>query len=182
MSDPELNPFAPPVHDAPPLASAGADANGVVRTGPNQIYVPRGQLLPGRCLVCNEPASRRMPQTLAWHPRWVYLLICVGALLYLVAALVTRKKMLLELPACETHGARRNWGRVGAIASALLGLVLLFTVDQSALQVLVGLVCLVVVPIAALYATTLIRVVHMTDEGGWFRVGEPYAASLPSAD
>src|SRR4051794_37594891 len=102
----EFNPYAPPeaevVH-----APSGRDEGGVWRDGLLLVMSKDGEL-PDRCLKCNLPAHGwRLKRNLSWHPQGWYLLILLHVLVYVIAALIVRKKATIMVPLCECHRRRR---------------------------------------------------------------------------
>ncbi len=67
-------------------------------------YEAGGNDFPRMCMRCGEPADRDVPQTFSWMPGWVNVLILVGLLPWIVAALVLRKTMRVVAPMCRRHG------------------------------------------------------------------------------
>jgi hypothetical protein len=77
------------------------------------LAMRKGGQFPHRCIKCNEPAvapGRR--QKLSWHPPGWYLLIFLAVLLYVIVALIVRKKAVVEVGLCERHQKRVLWGRI----------------------------------------------------------------------
>ena len=105
--------------------------------------------LPDRCVVCNEQASKRIARTLYWSPAawrlfcWVapVALLVAGSTLRIpilllsfwptvivlgIANYLVRKKVKLDLGACERHRRLRNLLQALSIAT-LLAAVLVFS-------------------------------------------------------
>ena len=66
-----------------------------------------GEYFPRLCMRCGQPADCDVPQTFAWMPAWVHVLLFVGLAPWLIVALVTRKTMRIVAPMCEAH--RGHW-------------------------------------------------------------------------
>jgi len=88
-------------------------------------------VLPPRCFKCNEPATGTpLRRKLYWnHPALLLLilvgiLIRIGILLYIIVAIITRKRAKVDIQLCDRHRAvRRNFillGWIGAFASMAL--------------------------------------------------------------
>jgi hypothetical protein len=95
------------------------------RSGLNLVVV-NGVVLSNRCVKCNAPTTGAgLLRKLNWHSRVFYLLVLVNLLIYLLVALVARKRGKVTIHLCEPHLAlrrRRIW-----LASGLFGVaVLLF--------------------------------------------------------
>jgi hypothetical protein len=72
------------------------------------VMTPEAQL-PDRCVKCNAPAAgRRLKRRLYWHHPAVYLLILCSLLIYVIVAIVIRKRAVIDIGLCERHFARRK--------------------------------------------------------------------------
>ncbi len=122
-----LNPYAPPQSNVQSTEAPGIfgmfHGSGVWRTG-DLLVMQKGAVLPNRCLVCNQPASVQLPKKLYWHTPWLYVLILLNILIYLIAALVARKKAEVVLPLCNEHAEKRKRaatiGGMGMLFAVLL--------------------------------------------------------------
>src|SRR5262245_50409406 len=79
------------------------------RNGTRVVMRP-GCALPPRCVKCNEPALQPMaPRKLTWHhPAWWLVLILFNIVVYLIVALVVRKKAQVTFGVCARHRRRRR--------------------------------------------------------------------------
>lgn len=72
-----------------------------------KIRIPRreagGESFPRLCMKCGQEADCDVPQTFAWMPSWVHILILLGLLPWLICCLVTRKTMRVVAPMCARH-------------------------------------------------------------------------------
>jgi hypothetical protein len=62
--------------------------------------------LPMVCMRCGEPATVLKSKNMSWYPRWIVVLILLGApglIIMLILALVMRKRARLQAPFCEQH-------------------------------------------------------------------------------
>ena len=108
-------------------------ADNVWRNGPYLVLRKTGYVLPDRCVICNQPANgRRLRFTLYDQPTVVQrlgLLICSGALLYLLIFFMFVTKVRVRLGFCELHrdyeAKRRRiarmlfWLAIGTIVGAI---------------------------------------------------------------
>ncbi len=86
----------------------------------------KGASLPDRCIKCNGPIEgRRIAKNLYWHPPWVYLLILVNLLVYVIVALLIRKKAPIVVPICDRHQRHRLIAILCSWLMAIGGLVLI---------------------------------------------------------
>lgn len=74
----------------------------------NKLVVGRDAQLPDRCVKCNAPAGNRLVKKMYWHPQWYFLLLCLGAIFYIIAALIVRKQATVVIGLCDTHFKKRK--------------------------------------------------------------------------
>lgn len=118
MVDAQHNPYAAPKAR---LEVAFDDTQGLWRDGKILVCL-RDAEFPARCVKCNDPAGPPPARyKLAWHnPLW-YLLIFVYILIYIIAALIVRKRAQIHVGLCDKHKRRRvlgrsiGWGGLAAI-------------------------------------------------------------------
>ena len=110
----ELDPIVPDCDECGrPVGSRPLDRAG------DRFTVWRGVDLPPFCVRCGAPARDvRWKRTYYWHEPFLYLLILAGFVVYVIVALVLRKRFELEVPMCEAHWLRR--GKLQKVAVALL--------------------------------------------------------------
>ncbi len=143
-------------------------------------YEVEEDLLPSSCMCCGEDASVHKTKTFAWHPQWVLVLILVGVLFYVVAALILTRRMTVRVPLCERHRNHfllRAWLAYGGLGLlllvAVLAIALLASADRGASGealgftvcgggALLGLVWLIAL---AIMQQAGIRPVEITDRG-----------------
>lgn len=65
--------------------------------------------LPRVCVCCGEPATTTVTRKFAWHPFWVWLLLPVGLLPLIIVAIMTTKRMTVQIPFCESHEDHWSW-------------------------------------------------------------------------
>jgi hypothetical protein len=87
----------------------GSEA-GICREGRYLVIPARGASLPARCVVCNQATDRRAQRKLYWHPSGYYLLILISVVIYVIVAVIVRKRAYFELGICEQHAIRRRLG------------------------------------------------------------------------
>ena len=97
----------------------GGRSGGAWREG-KLMVASKGAMLPDRCVKCNTPANGlKLTRKLYWHPPAYYLLICAGALFYVIVALIVRKTTTIDFGICLQHKNKRK--RNLAIAWILVG-------------------------------------------------------------
>ena len=184
-----VNPYAAPRAAASDPASSAEPAGGGFWDDGRALVVHRQARLPDRCLRCNAPASRRLRKTLHWHhPAW-YLLILLHVFVYVVAALIVRKRLSTELPLCETHWRRRVVGLViGWVGSlTFLGLMFLGFALASAQEgsegwLAVGLLSVLGWVSSLIVGGALATVAKPTrigDTHAWLKVGRAFRRACP---
>src|SRR4051794_21611027 len=62
-----------------------------------------GKYFPRLCKRCGQPADVDVPQTFAWMPGWVHILILVGLVPWFVVCFVMRRTMDVVAPMCLEH-------------------------------------------------------------------------------
>lgn len=114
------NPYAPSRASLAGAAVAPSDGGGTWREGPVLVLAPDAAL-PPRCVRCNEPAEEpTRSRKVYWHSPWIYLLIVVNLLIYIVVALIARKRAVVAPGLCGVHKKRRRIG-IGIAWALLLG-------------------------------------------------------------
>jgi hypothetical protein len=153
---------------------------GAVWRSKKDFVIRLGGEMPDVCIRCNEPAGGyRLKRELSWHSGWLYLLLLAGVLIYVIVALVVRKKAVVNVGLCQTHRAQRRNGILVSLATAVVGLALAFSVTNGYL-VLLG----VLMFFGGIIASPLMaRIVHATRiDSQYVRLrgaGEPFLATLP---
>jgi hypothetical protein len=98
-------------------------ASGIWRMDKKLVTVSETPF-PDRCVKCNAPANGyRLKRNLSWHhPAYFLLLLLLCSwLIYLIVALIVRKKALLYIGLCDEHRAIRKraliigWSGLGAV-------------------------------------------------------------------
>jgi hypothetical protein len=124
--DPDFNPYVAPKagvsHPAARPDGDGRDAR--VWAEGNVLVLMQGAPLPDRCVKCNAPADGyRLRRNLSWHsPIWYLVFFLISPIVYVIAALIVRKKATVYVPLCETHLGKRNRALVVGWLGTLAGL------------------------------------------------------------
>jgi hypothetical protein len=73
-----------------------------------KFVVPRDAILPSLCIKCgNAPTEPWLKKSYSWHNPLVYLLL-ISPVVYLIVALIVRKKIKLAVPLCSAHRSIRK--------------------------------------------------------------------------
>ena len=145
----EFNPYRPP--EAPVqhfFGSEQGDGEVVWRDGKAVVAV-RNCAFPQRCVKCNAPVAKAgvRQRNFYWHTPWLYLLILPSILIYVIVAVMARKKSSHDIALCAQHLRRRrifiaigwSWPLAPLFGSLLfddMGIV--FGVFASLILILVG--------------------------------------------
>lgn len=178
MNQPPPNPYAPPRFESD-LAVMPAAGQGLRREGDLAVIPVQGAIFPPRCVVCNAPAEKRMRRKLYWHPPAIYALLCLGALFYVIGALIVRKKAEFEIGVCGEHAARRRNGLLIGWLGAPLGLILAVAlVEQSPALIGLGLLVFLGALVAAILMVQLVTAKRIDERQAWLKVGRPFLDSI----
>jgi len=191
-----VNPYAPPRSDlqstpaAVPQPEHLFNVGGVWRTG-DLLVMQKGTTLPNRCLVCNQPAAVQYPKKMYWHHPGLYILVLLSLPIYVIAALIARKKADVVLPLCAEHAEKRKKASTTANLMMVFGLVLMFgscfALDSDnggtfAIILGVGFLVLLVGAIVLSAGANPIIPKKIDDYYVWLRkVSSSYLAALPPA-
>ena len=162
------NPYA-----APKAALEDRAGAGYWRDGKHAVVTPGGAL-PPRCIRCNEPAVQPMKtHKLSWHHGGWYLLILVNILIYVIVALIVRKRAQVTYGLCAQHHKRRR------LFSAIGWIGFFLGCAAIAVDPLFGMIMAVVAILVGVFGSRLAYPTLITKEevrlGG---CGEAFLASL----
>jgi hypothetical protein len=134
-----------------------------------------GEDFPRLCMCCGQPAECDVPQTFAWMPGWVHILILFGLAPWLIVALITRKTMRIVAPMCTQHAGhwhvRKLYVWLGLLFWIVYGFALIIFGDElpESAQgpmilggILGGLIWLIS---AAIFANGAIKAAEIRDRG-----------------
>lgn len=99
----------------------GVGAPYLSPNGTDRFVVPRGAVLPARCVKCaSTPTEPWLQKTFRWHSPALVCLLFLGMWPYLIVAAIVQKKIRLAVPLCDSCKARRK-------SRILIGVALLVT-------------------------------------------------------
>jgi uncharacterized protein DUF4339 len=146
------------------------------------LVMKKGSGLPDACVKCNAPAQHRLKRKLYWHHPAVFLLILLSLLIYVIVALIIRKRADVEIGLCDRHAANRKRDVILSWSLVLLGLGLIIAAVSIA-NGWVGLAGGLVLVGALVYAAVKTPVVSATKidaEYVWLRgVSRDYLQAFP---
>lgn len=173
----DFNPYAPPSDDvAEPGRPLGAADDGGLWRERFLLVMDKTATLPvDRCIVCHAPASGRpLRRKLFWHTPWWYLLILFNLLVYVIAAMIVRRKVDLRVGLCDTHRSRRRWWIALAWSLVLAAIGLLFIgmtvrLADGTMAALMGLavVGLLAAGLIGIYAVRVVTAKQIDDRYAW---------------
>ncbi|MBN2715627.1 MAG: hypothetical protein JXX14_07205 [Deltaproteobacteria bacterium] len=182
------NPYAPPkeIDDVVVSNKDETQQNVLSREG-NLIVCPDNATWPDRCAVCNAPVSGpKLTRRFFWHPSWIYLLFLVSWLIYLIVALIVRKKGTVHISVCEEHRKRRTAGILIASLGTALSLILLIAgavmSDSNGAvagaMVLLGIVGIILCLVLGLVMAKTVAPMKIVDGILWVRAGKAFTDSI----
>lgn len=159
----------------------------------NFLVVHKNARLPPICVKSNTPADREIDRKFYWHSPWLYILL-IQLLLYVIAALATRKRHDLKVPISAETANKRSKNKMIAWCVGGFGFLLLvggmIVLTDSNLSDAASLVSVVVIMAGlamclagALFGTIASAILtprKMTDHATWFKGAHPdYLNALP---
>jgi hypothetical protein len=99
---------------------------GTIWRDRNRLVVVRDGAFPDRCIRCNGAAhGSGVKRTYYWHHPALYL-VFIFLLLYVLVAVLVRKRSKAYIPLCERHRKRRTMGILICCAVFIAGFIGLF--------------------------------------------------------
>jgi len=138
--------------------------------------------LPDRCVKCNAFTINRLKRKLSWHHPAIYILIAVALLIYLIVAMVVRKRATVYLGLCEEHMAKRRtciWVTWLLALGGIAGFVLAIAANDG-IPALIGVVMFLTAIVFALITIRVASPSRIDDRFVWLRgVNAEYLNQLP---
>jgi hypothetical protein len=160
----------------------GMPGSGVWRDQ-STLVMSKGAALPDRCIKCNQPAhGLRLKRKLTWHHPAIFLLILVAVLIYLIVALILRKRATVEIGLCERHLAKRRRNILITWLLFLLGVAgfIMAAVAEDGAYLLIGAILLLGAIVYGLLAVRVVAPSKIDDKFVWLRgVNKDYLNQLP---
>lgn len=166
----------------PPPPSVGMPGAGIWRDGATLVMSKDAQL-PDRCVKCNAFTNGRLRRKFSWHHPAIYILIIVAWLIYLIVAMIVRKRATVDLGFCEEHSAKRRtyiWIAwllaLGGVASFVLAIL-----ANDSTPALIGFLLLLTAVVFAVITTRLVYPSKIDDRFVWLKgINAEYLNQLPS--
>lgn len=177
------NPYAAPSAEADgggPTGGLLTGLGGDLRREGDLIVVPvTGAAFPPRCVVCNERTGTRLKRRLFWHPQGYYALIFIGWLIYVIVAMMVRKRADVEMGLCGKHLARRRngilIGWLGSIACFVAAVAL--AGNYPLIAILCGLAFFACV-IAGVIMVRVVTPKRIDQQFAWLKFARPFTDSI----
>ncbi|HEV2021904.1 MAG TPA: zinc-ribbon domain-containing protein [Terriglobales bacterium] len=171
------------------VASAAPVAPSTAYRQGNRLVVPKGAPLPPYCVKCGQPVTGEpLKKIFFWHNPWLFLIALLSPIIYIIVAMIVRKRADVAIPMCDEHRQRRKnliiaaWVLgLGCIPGGILVGSLIHDSDAGAgLGFLVGLLML----IGSIVTSTLARPMRPREiaefSATFSGVGEQFLTHLPS--
>lgn len=177
------NPFAAPESELVAPRPLGA-ARGQWRRG-KILHHPIGAEFADRCVKCNGPPSGvRLRRKLYWHTPWLFVLV-IQIWVYVLVALIVRKKAVVDFVLCAEHAARRRRFITFGVLGVVLGLVLfigaLMGTSANGAWVAISMVLFIVGIVVLIVGERVLTPVRIDkQEAQLAGVCEAYLAELPT--
>jgi hypothetical protein len=164
---------------APP--SVGMPGAGIWRDK-STLVVSREALLPERCVKCNAYTNGRLKRKFTWHHPAIYILLLVAWLVYLIVAMIVRKRATLEVGLCDEHRAKRRtyiWLTLALVLGGLAGFVLAINMNDGT-PAIIGFLLLITALVFGIIATRVTYPTKIDDRFVWLKgVNADYLDQFP---
>lgn len=165
----------------PPPPSVGLPNSGVWRDR-STLVMSKDAHLPDRCIKCNAFTNGRLRRKFAWHHPAIYILLLVAWLIYLIVAMIVKKRATIDLGICEEHSAKRRtyiWITWLLALGGIAGFVLAIAANDGT-PALIGLLLLLTAIVFGVIATRVTYPSKIDDRFVWLKgVNAEYLNQLP---
>ena len=166
------------------LSEGGQLAASAIWRDGKKIVALDGTHFPARCVKCNQATSEpALKRKLYWHNPAFYLFLFVQVILYIIVAMLVRKRATVEIHLCREHLDRRRNFMIGVWVSLVLGFGALVwgIAESTGLMAIIGGVLLVVAVTLGLFGVRPLATVKIRDKTVWLKgAGKDFLDSLPS--
>ncbi len=165
----------------PPPPTVGMPGSGVWRDK-SVLVMSKDAQLPNRCIKCNEPTNGRLKRKLTWHHPAIYILILIAWLVYLIVALIVRKRATVGVGLCEEHCAKRRKNLLITWSLVLLGVAgfILAMIEEDGTYALIGALLLLSGIIYGIVFARIVAPSKIDDKFVWLKgVNKDYLNLLP---
>lgn len=139
--------------------------------------------LPDRCVKCNAFTNGRLRRKFAWHHPAIYILLLVAWLIYLIVAMIVKKRATIDLGLCDDHRAKRRtyiWITWLLALGGVAGFVLAILANDGT-PALIGFLLLLTAIVFGVITTRVTYPSKIDDRFVWLKgVNAEYLDQLPS--
>ena len=165
----------------PPPPTVGLPSSGVWRNS-STLVMSKDAQLPDRCVKCNAFTIGRLKRKLSWHHPAIYILIAVALLIYLIVAMVVRKRATVYLGLCEEHMAKRRtyiWITWLLALGGIAGFVIAIA-ENNGVPALIGILLFLTAIVFALITIRVASPSRIDDRFVWLKgINAEYLNQLP---
>ena len=167
----------PPPPGPPPHLTSGTWREG------STLVMSKESSLPDYCVKCDAPANGfRLKRNLSWHHPALFLLILLAWLLYLILAMVLRKRATVYLGLCREHYEKRRTFLIAGFVTLAVSVAFIFGAiawDYPAFALL-GLVGILASAIWLAFVARVVNVKKIDDQFVWLNgINENYLSRFP---
>ena len=126
--------------------------------------------LPSRCLKCNRPVDGApMKRKLYWHYPLFYLVLFISPIIYIILAIIVRRRASIDVYICAEHARRRRNFIIAAWSITAVGIVTIVGGIAAQMGWVAGLgFLLIVVAIGVgLFGASICRATRIKDKTVW---------------
>jgi hypothetical protein len=139
--------------------------------------------LPPRCYKCNQDVTTApLTRKLLWHPIGYYLFIFFNVIVYVIVAMIVRKKATLDIYLCDRHIRCRKNFIIGGWCGAVLGIFAIFggIIFNLGWLLALGVVVIVAAAVTGIAGARLASPTRIKGDKIWLSgSGKEFLASLP---
>lgn len=147
------------------------------------VVMRLGGSLPCRCIKCNAAADTNAKMhTVYWHSPWLYLTILLNILIYVIVAMLLRKRAKINPALCQHHRRRRLLGQFGAVLAMAVGIFLLIhgATEHQDVALILGILFILLAIIVAMAVSRLLTPTFIDEQVVKLRgAKEAFLESLP---
>jgi Zn-finger in Ran binding protein and others len=167
----------PPPPGPPPHLTSGTWREG------STLVMSKDASLPDYCVKCDAPANGfRLKRNLTWHHPALFLVLLLAWILYLILAIVLRKRATVYLGLCRAHYERRRAFIIAGFVTLAVSFASIFAAiawNYPAFWLL-GVVGLIASAIWLAFVARLVAVKKIDDQFVWLNgINEDYLSRFP---
>jgi hypothetical protein len=166
------------------LSEGGQLGSSAVWRDGKKVVARDGARFPARCVKCNGPAAEPpLKRKLYWHNPLIYLLVFLHFLIYIIVAVIVRKRASVELYLCPEHLKRRKYFILATWLAVVIGLgvgIWGIAIHSLPLGAAGFLLLIIGAPVIGILGAQPARTVRIKNKTVWMAgAGKDFVASLP---